>query len=358
VWLAPLTLVVVTPTFRVNPRELLYLLPAVGLFSGLAVEMFGDRRVRSAVFGFLLCASLLLDCFGVRAGSLGPSVSDQTTAVLDRPRGWSSREATQWLRSQLKPDDAMLVMGLGFTDPAVIQLHEAGVTMYAAATNWERLRDSASKIKYTVFVDDPRVYAPEFVRYADAHFTIPADTRFPGYTIYDCRKDGRFVAYPDALNSADAYIQRGTSLLQSKQCDKAIEAFQTAVQIDPHAVGGMRDLMLACLECDRKEDAVRVGAELLQSEAADPVINANMAILDFQLGRIEDGLVQCRKNIQLNIAPAISYGVLGQLLEKQGNLRDARDAYVKSLSFDPGNAVTARLLANMEEKLKQSNSVR
>jgi len=83
-----------------------------------------------------------------------------------------------------------------------------------------------------------------------------------------------------------------------------------------------------------------------------------MAILYLELGRIEDGLAQCRKNILLNIAPAISYGVLGQLLEKQGDLTAARDAYEKSLSFDPTNEVTRQLLVNIQAKLQQNPPVR
>ena len=154
------------------------------------------------------------------------------------------------------------------------------------------------------------------------------------------------------------YVQRGVRFLQQKQCDQAIEAFKTAVQVDPTAVAAQHDLMVAYLECGRKEDAIQIGAEIIQKEPADPLINANMAILDLELGRIEDGLAQCRKNISLNIAPAVSYGVLGQLREKKGDLQAAREAYEKSLSFDPTNKVTRQLLANLQAKLQQNPPVR
>jgi len=280
----------------------------------------------------------------------------RTTAVLDRPAGWPSREACRWLLRHTTSDDAILITAFTFTDPLVLELQEQRKVIPNAGLNWELLRDPANRIKYIVFIEDHRAYAPQFARYADTHFSIPPDAIFPSYTIYDCQKDGQFVAYPDAFNSAGVYVQRGVDLLQRKQCDQAIEAFKTAVQVDPTVVAAQHDLMVAYLECGRKEDAIRIGLEIIQKEPNDPLINADMAILYLELGRIEDGLAQCRKNINLNIAPAISYGVLGQLLEKKGDLQAARDAYEKSLSFDRTNQVTIRLLADIRAKLKPNNS--
>jgi tetratricopeptide (TPR) repeat protein len=282
----------------------------------------------------------------------------RTTAVLDRPAGWPSREACRWLLRHTTSEDAILITAFTFTDPLILELEQQRKMIPNAGPNWELLRDPANRIKYVVFIEDHRAYAPQFARYADSHFSIQPDASFPGYTIYDCQKGGHFVAYPDAFNSAGAYVQRGIALLQRKQCDLAIEAFKTAVQVDPTAAAAQHDLMVAYLECGRKEDAAQVGLEIIQKEPADPLINADMAILYLELGRIEDGLAQCRKNISLNIAPAISYGVLGQLLEKQGDLTAARDAYDKSLSFDPTNKVTRQLLANIQAKLQQNPRVR
>ena len=161
-WLALLGLIAVTPTFRVNARELLYILPAAALFWGLAVEMVGNRKIGSAALGCVAVASLLLDCWGIPVPALGPSLSDRTIAILDRPSGWPSREAARWLQAHLNWDEAILITGLGFTDPLVIQIREAGTTLYAAPSNWERLRDPANRIKYAVFMEDHRAVRAAF----------------------------------------------------------------------------------------------------------------------------------------------------------------------------------------------------
>jgi tetratricopeptide (TPR) repeat protein len=276
----------------------------------------------------------------------------RTTAVLARPAGWPSRDACRWLVSHTTSEDAVLVTAFTFTDPLVLELKTRRKVVSNAGSNWELLRDPANRIKYVVFIEDYHAYAAQFARFADAHLSREFDEDFPNYSIYACQKDGRFVAYPGAFNSSGLYVQRGLELLQQKRCDEAIEAFKNALQADPSSLVAKHDLMTACLECGHQNAAARIGVELLQQEPGDPTVNVNMAILHLELGRIDDGLAQCRKNIHLNIAPAISYGVLGQLLEKQGDLPAARDAYEKSLAFDSTNPVTTSLLSNVLVKLQ------
>ena len=72
------------------------------------------------------------------------------------------------------------------------------------------------------------------------------------------------------------------------------------------------------------------------------------------MGHVEEGIAQCEKNIRLGILPAVSYGVLGQLREKQGDFAAALTAYNQSLTLDPQNTVTQNLLANLRAKMQQT----
>ena len=356
IWLAPLGIVLMASPFRAFARDLVFLIPTICLFAADAINpTTAVRRFSTVALAILLLGRTLWGMW--LPGDLSVSAGvPARTGIVARPAGWPSREAAEWLLSHTDSTDAVLVTTFSYPDPLQIELR--GQRRLGVAWNhWEWLQDPAQKVKFVVFVADVGEHAPYFARYAETHFRRVAGD-FAGYTIYDCQKDGHFVAYPDAFNSAGVYVQRGIDLLQRKQCDQAIEAFKTAVQVDPTVVAAQHDLMVAYLECGRKEDAIRIGLEIIQKEPNDPLINADMAILYLELGRIEDGLAQCRKNILLNIAPAISYGVLGQLLEKQGDLTAARDAYEKSLSFDPTNEVTRQLLVNIQAKLQQNPPVR
>jgi 4-amino-4-deoxy-L-arabinose transferase-like glycosyltransferase len=318
VWLMPAADLVVTPFFRAGRAELLWLIPTVCLFAAVVVSSLRQRLaclVAVVITGMLLAGSLL----GVPLPYPGPALpsGDYTTAVLKRPGGWPSREAAHWLIAHTSSEDVILLTAFTFTDPLLLDLNRFRHVIPNAGSNWALLRDPANRIKYVVFTHNYRGYAPSFAAYADTHFALPADAQFPNYAIYDCQKNGRLVAYPDAYNSAGQYVQQGMRFLQQDQLERAVEAFEKALEANPN----------------------------------QPVACANLALLYYKLGRQADGIAQCERNIHSGINLATSYGVLGQIREQQGNLVAAQAAYEESLKSDPNNQVTLQLLANVKARL-------
>jgi tetratricopeptide (TPR) repeat protein len=292
------------------------LIPSLCLFAALALSSL--RRslawlAAGAVVLFLLVRSL----WGVPPPYPGraKAAADYTTAVLDRPAGWPSRDAAHWLVAHTSPEDAILITAYTFTDPLLLELDQSRRMIPNGGKNWGLLRDPANRIKYVVFTQDYRAYAQSLARYADTHFTLAA-AQFSNYAIYDCQKNGRFVVYADAYSSNSDYVQQGLKLIQLHELEGAVEAFKKELATNPR----------------------------------QPVASANLALLYFQLGRDAEGIAQCEQNIHLGIEPAINYGVLGQLQERRGDLVEAQAAYEKSLTFEPQNPVTLQLLENLKAK--------
>jgi tetratricopeptide (TPR) repeat protein len=250
----------------------------------------------------------------------GQTATAYTTAVLDRPAHWPSRDAAHWLSGRTSSEDVILLIAYTFTDPLLLELGQSRRVLPNGSENWPLLRDPTNRVKYVVFTQDYRAYAPSLAAYADSHFRLPTDGQFPNYAIYDCQKDGRLVAYPDAYDSAGLRVQWGMEFLQEHQWASAVEAFEQALEINPK----------------------------------HPVASANLALLYYQLGRQAEGIAQCERNIRLGVVPAISYGVLGQLREKQGDIAAAREAYEQSLRRDPQNQVTQQLLTNLKAQPRNS----
>ena len=351
IWLVSLGIVLMASPFRAFARDLIFLIPTICLFAADAVDP--TTTVRRYLVGALAILMLGRTLWGVwLPGELSVSAGVPAhTGIVARPAGWPSRDAANWLLSHTDSADAVLVTTFSYPDPLQIEVR-AQRRLGVAWNHWEWLQDPAQRVKFVVFTGDVGERAPYFARYSETHFRR-VSTNFVGYTIYDCQRDGRYIAYCDAFSDADVYIRRGVLLLQQEQCTEAIGAFKTALQVDSDSAAARHNLMVACVECGRKEEAVQIGGEILQGEPNDPSVNANMAILYLELRRLDDGLEQCRKNIHRGIAPAVSYGVLGQLLEKKGDFRAASDAYAKSLSFDPTNGVTLRLFQNVQTKLRE-----
>ena len=250
------------------------------------------------------------------------AASDYTTAALGRPGGWPSRDAARWVMAHTSPEDKILFTAYTFTDPLLLDLNRSRHVIPNGGENWELLRDPANRVKYAIFTQDYRGYTPALARYADTHFGQPADARFPGYGIYDCQKGGQFTAYADAYNSGASYVREGLEFLARHQLENAAAAFETAREINPN----------------------------------EPVTGVNLAILYFELVRDADGITQCENNIRAGIEPAISYGVLGQIRERQGDLAAAQAAYEQSLSIDPHNQMTVQLLASLKARRSSPDS--
>ena len=318
IWLLPLVNLVVTPFFRVGHVELLWLAPSLCLFAALALDSV-RRQWAWAGAGVIAVALVARSLFGVPLPYPGRAraATAYSTAVLDRPAGWPSRDATRWLLAHTKPEDTILLTAYTFTDPLLLELSRSRRVIPNGAENWGLLRDAANRVKYVAFTQDYRAYAESLARYADTHFTLPAGGQFPNYAIYDCQKNGRFVAYLDAYGSGSPYLQQGMEFLQRHELPKAVEAFQKVLEINP----------------------------------TQPVACKNLAVLYYQLGHDAEGLTQVEQNIRLGVEPAVSYGVLGQLRERHGDLAAARAAYEKSLAIDPQNAITRQLLADLESRL-------
>jgi hypothetical protein len=323
VWVLPVVNLVVTPFFRDGHVELLWLIPSVCLFAAEALTSLRGRW-RWLCTGGVLAILLMRSLDGVSLPYPGPGLAagDYTTAVLDRPVGWPSRDAARWLTSHTAPDDTILFTGYTFTDPLLLELSRVRHVIPNGGENWELLRNPTRRVRYVVFTHDYHAYVPSLARYADTHFTQPTDAQFPGYGIYDCQKGGEFVAYADAYNSNAQYVQEGIEFLRRRQLEDAVAAFETARKMNPN----------------------------------EPVAGVNLALLYYELGRDTDGVAQCESNIRSGIQPAISYGVLGQIREREGDLAAAQAAYEQSLIIDPQNQTTMQLLANLKARLSSSDS--
>jgi hypothetical protein len=321
VWLLPIVNLVVTPFFRDGHVELLWLIPSVCLFASVALTALpgGWRWLGTGA----VCAVLLVRSLdGVTLPYPGPALaaSDYTTAVLDRPAGWPSRDAVRWLTAHSTTDDTILFTAYTFTDPLLLELSRVRHVIPNGGESWELLHDPTNRVRYVVFTHDYHAYVPSLARYADTDFAQPVDARFAGYGIYDCQKGGEFVAYADAYNSSGRYVQDGLEFLKQHQLESALAAFETAQKINPN----------------------------------EAITDVNLALLYYQLGRDADGVTQCERNIRSGIEPAISYGVLGQIRERQGDLSAAETAYDKSLAIDPHNPTTMQLLANLKARRSAS----
>ncbi len=316
VFLLPLLLLIVAPILRVNSKELLWLIPTLFFFAAIALDSLPKAKIMVAGLagGMFLAHAVLLPTFPQK--TVAQSAGDRSTAVLDRPAGWPSRAASNWLLRHVTRDDTVLIAMFTFTDPVYLRLrsHSRVLDVW---DHFELLRDPKNRVRYVVFVDDYQRYAASFAQFAEARFGKPPDATFANYAIFDCRRDGRFVAYPDAFNSPDSYVRRGKSAQQRGDAAAAIDALETARRLDPNLLAVVVELVPAYATANRLEDALTLALEIVRRSPNDIQTNTNLALLYFKMNRVEEGIAQCEKNLRLGISPQMSADLLAQFRQKK-----------------------------------------
>ena len=248
VWLIPVVNLAVTPLFRAGRTELLWLIPTMCLFAAVAVSSL--RQHLSYLLAVVVTVVLLrVPCWVCRCQIRDRHCHRAITLrpCCNVPAGWPSRDAARWLVAHTLPEDTILLMAFTFTDPLLLDLNRFRHVIPNAGSNWALLRDPANRIKYVVFTHNYHGYAPSFAAYADTHFVLPAAAQFPSYAIYDCQKDGRLIAYPDAYDSASQYVQQGMEFLQQHQLKRAVEAFEKATTGKSQSAYRQRESRVALL---------------------------------------------------------------------------------------------------------------
>lgn len=187
--------------FRVSAKELIYVIPCFLLAATAAARTRGSTLAAAVVMAVLAMRTI----FGPTAyhGGRPTSAMYRDTTVLGRPAGWPSHAAAGWLIENTPETDAILFGIFTFTDAALLETARYRTVIPNAGINWGRLRDPQARIRYVVFQEDYRAYAPTLAEFADRHFVTPPVTNFFGYTIYDCQPDGQPVAYPHANGNTE-----------------------------------------------------------------------------------------------------------------------------------------------------------
>jgi len=144
-----------------------------------------------------------------------------------------------------------------------------------------------------------------------------------------------------------ALFQTGAEYEKMGNFDKAVEAFELLLTIDPDHDGALNFLgyMLA-------DKGVRLNDALTMIQKAVKADPENGAYLDsyawvlYKLGRYSEALAQIRKAIAKVPNDPVVFEHLGDIHAALGNTKEARDAWQKALAADPGNK-------ELQEKLKQ-----
>ena len=166
---------------------------------------------------------------------------------------------------------------------------------------------------------------------------------------FDQKELRRLLAFPGASagkkdkqaqkESAERWFQRGLELEQlGAPIEQAIEAYETAVRLDPHSAGAWVNLGTIHFNARRFPKAQEFYAKAIEVDPKYALAHFNIANLFDELGAYEKALDHYRDAVALNPQYADAHYNLALLYQGNGQVMEAVRHWKTYLRLDPGSA--------------------
>jgi tetratricopeptide (TPR) repeat protein len=161
-------------------------------------------------------------------------------------------------------------------------------------------------------------------------------------------------------SQARNYLDQGKELYRTDQDEKAVEAFQQAIKLDPDLPEPYFRLGLALTAIGKEqeaEDAYKKSVEkhkkYLEAHGKDAESHYNLGQTYAGLHLYSEAVREYRQAAQLNSDDANIYYDLGTALTKLAQYDEAANAFSKSLELDPENYRAEDALEEAREGVKR-----
>ena len=140
-------------------------------------------------------------------------------------------------------------------------------------------------------------------------------------------------------NNATVYSNMGVALKDKGMLDEAIEAFDKAISINPNYTEAYYNKGIATQEQGKLEEAIIAyyKAIILKPDYADSYNNMANALKD--QGKLHKAIDAYKKAILIKPDYAIAYSNLGNALKDIGKLKASIEAHKKSVLLEPNNPI-------------------
>lgn len=131
---------------------------------------------------------------------------------------------------------------------------------------------------------------------------------------------------------------RGVRLFNEEDFEGAVEAFKTAITVDPSRVESYRNLAVALVRQNNLEGAVEYFKKALEIEPNSVETLNNLGTVYYQMERLEDAVQTFQKVLEIDPNNAQAISTLGLAYHLMGQTDEAIKAYEKALQTNPDNA--------------------
>ena len=166
----------------------------------------------------------------------------------------------------------------------------------------------------------------------------------------------RFDSVLGRAKVAAAFVGRGQALLALTRDAEGIDAFESALALDPGLAGIARqlevlrfkalerdlDVARAAVKAGRLDEAKRAYQSAIERSPESPILLRGLADVERRQGDTDAALEHFRRAAELDPMDTLSLTQIAGMLEERGDLAGALAAYDQALALDPSAALSER----------------
>jgi tetratricopeptide (TPR) repeat protein len=133
---------------------------------------------------------------------------------------------------------------------------------------------------------------------------------------------------------AYSFLRAGMANERTGNYPEAVTAYRRGLEAEPENVELLNAMGFALFQQGKSDEAVVALEKALEVDPQHRKAHNNMALASIDLGELEMAEVHYRESLAIEPEAAI-YSDLGFVLERQGMIEDAAEAYRKALELDP-----------------------
>jgi serine/threonine-protein kinase len=184
-------------------------------------------------------------------------------------------------------------------------------------------------------------YALAWAGLSDAWFRRYEDTKDPQWLTHAQQSASRAVELNSQLPRG--YISQGQIYRATGHYEQAVEAFQTALRIDPVNAPAFRGLGAAWEQLGRRQDAEATYRQAVRLSPDDWFAVNDLAAFFFHTGQLENAAGQFRRATEIAPDNYKAWNNLGGVYYDLGRYGEARQAFQKSIAIHPSGSAYSNL---------------
>ena len=155
-----------------------------------------------------------------------------------------------------------------------------------------------------------------------------------------------------------ARIKRGDYYIKQRKLDKAIQSYESALEIDN--INNQIRVNLATLYYNNKQysEAENTYKEIIKQEPEFGPVYYSLALLYGELNRVDDAINQLKKAVRIMPKNIRVYYNLGLLYDKKQDFKNAEKSFISGLKVDANNESLLYALAYIYSKSNQKEKAK